>query len=96
MASESHCLSILCEAFGLHRSTINYRKAAAKRINVESHTHIPNVLNRDFCAQRPNQYWCGDVTYIWIGSRWPYLAVVLDLYGRKLVGWGSLTCQTAS
>ncbi|HAW7768128.1 TPA: IS3 family transposase, partial [Escherichia coli] len=35
----------------------------------------------------PNQVWCGDVTYIWTGKRWAYLAVVLDLFARKPVGW---------
>ncbi len=30
---------------------------------------------------------CGDVTYIWMGNRWPYLAVVLDLFSRKVIGW---------
>ena len=33
------------------------------------------------------QVWCGDVTYIWTGKRWAYLAVVLDLFARKPVGW---------
>lgn len=36
---------------------------------------------------KPNQMWCGDVTYIWAGKRWTYLAVVLDLFARKPVGW---------
>ena len=36
---------------------------------------------------RPNKVWCGDVTYIWTGKRWAYLAVVLDLYARKPVGF---------
>lgn len=35
----------------------------------------------------PNQIWCGDVTYILIGNRWAYLAVVMDLFARKPVGW---------
>ncbi len=35
----------------------------------------------------PNQVWCGDVTYIWTGTQWAYLAVVLDLFARKPVGW---------
>lgn len=34
-----------------------------------------------------NQVWCGDVTYIWTGKRWAYLAVVLGLFARKPVGW---------
>lgn len=46
-----------------------------------------NVLNREFNVSAPNQVWCGDITYVWAGSHWLYLAVVLDLYARRLVGW---------
>lgn len=59
----------------------NYKKA------VQEHICIPNVLDRQFEPERPNQVWVGDVTYIWAGNRWSYLAVVLDLYARKVVGW---------
>lgn len=48
---------------------------------------MPNVLNRQFTPDAPNRIWCGDVTYIWSGNRWAYLAVVLDLYARKPIGW---------
>ena len=48
---------------------------------------IPNDLNREFNVSAPNQVWCGDITYIWAGGRWHYLAVVLDLYRRRIVGW---------
>lgn len=48
---------------------------------------IPNRLDRQFDVQEPNKVWCGDITYIWTGRRWHYLAVVLDLYSRRVVGW---------
>lgn len=51
------------------------------------HYMAANILNRDFNVNAPNQVWCGDVTYIWTGRRWAYLAVVMDLYARKPVGW---------
>lgn len=51
------------------------------------HVEIPNLLARQFAVTEPNQVWCGDVTYIWTGKRWAYLAVVLDLFARKPVGW---------
>ena len=51
------------------------------------HIVIPNSLERQFVVTEPNQVWCGDVTYIWTGKRWAYLAVVLDLFARKPVGW---------
>lgn len=46
-----------------------------------------NRLDRQFSVQKPNQVWCGDVTYIWSGRCWLYLAVVMDLYKRRVVGW---------
>ena len=47
----------------------------------------PNVLARAFQAQRPNEKWVADVTYIPTRQGWLFLAVVLDLYSRKVVGW---------
>ena len=47
----------------------------------------PNLLKRKFNVSQPNQMWCGDVTYIWAGDQWLYLAVVMDLYKRKIIGW---------
>ncbi|SBZ80845.1 integrase catalytic subunit [Klebsiella quasipneumoniae] len=52
------------------------------------HVAIPNHLERQFAVTEPNQVWCGDVTYIWTGKRWAYLAVVLDLFARKPVQTG--------
>ena len=51
------------------------------------HLAIPNMLNRKFTLGCPNQIWCGDVTYIWTGKCWSYLAVLLDLCARQVVGW---------
>jgi len=51
------------------------------------HVEVPNVIDRNFKPVKPNELWCGDVTYIWTGSCWAYLAVVMDLYARKPVGW---------
>ncbi|WP_139329132.1 IS3 family transposase [Aeromonas hydrophila] len=48
---------------------------------------IPNHLAREFAAPQPNQVWCGDITYVWAGGRWHYLAAVLDLHTRRVVGW---------
>lgn len=47
----------------------------------------PNLLNRDFRAEKPNQKWVGDITYIPTAEGWLYLASVLDLFSRKVVGW---------
>ena len=47
----------------------------------------PDLLGRDFTAQRPNQRWCGDITYIKAWDGWVYLATVIDLHSRAVVGW---------
>ena len=47
----------------------------------------PNLLNRDFYASNPNEKWVGDITYIHTGEGWLYLATVIDLYSRRIVGW---------
>jgi len=47
----------------------------------------PNVLNREFDVAEPNEAWAGDITYLWTQEGWLYLAVLLDLYSRKVVGW---------
>ena len=48
---------------------------------------VPNLLNRAFQPTTPNQVWCGDITYVRVAGQWVYVAVVLDLYARRVVGW---------
>jgi len=47
----------------------------------------PNLLQRDFAASKPNEAWASDITYIWTTEGWIYLAVILDLFSRQVVGW---------
>ncbi len=47
----------------------------------------PNRLQQDFSATAPNQKWCADITYIATGEGWLYLAIIIDLYSRLIVGW---------
>jgi putative transposase len=47
----------------------------------------PNLLNRDFTASAPNSKWVADITGVWTWEGWLYLAVVLDIYSRLVVGW---------
>ena len=46
-----------------------------------------NLLERDFTADQPNQKWAGDISYIWTREGWLYLAVILDLHSRRVIGW---------
>lgn len=55
----------------------------------------PNVLDRQFEATGPNQKWVADFTYVWTGEGWLYIAVVLDLYSRLIVGWSMQAQMTA-
>jgi putative transposase len=61
------------------------------RIAEEESIIAPNHLARKFTVSKANQVWCGDVTYVWSGKQWLYLAVVLDLYKRRVVGWACST-----
>jgi putative transposase len=47
----------------------------------------PNLLARDFRTDRPDVAWVSDITYLWTRQGWLYLAVILDLYSRRVVGW---------
>ena len=58
-----------------------YKKATVERPD------IPNVLDREFTVSAPNEVWCGDITYVWAQGRWHYLAAVIDLFARRVVGW---------
>jgi transposase InsO family protein len=49
----------------------------------------PNVLERDFTATEPNQAWVTDITFLWTQEGWLYLAVILDLFSRRVVGWAT-------
>ena len=60
------------------------------RATTQSNHRLPvalNTLNRQFMVTRPNRVWAGDITYVWTTEGWLYLAVVLDLYSRLVIGW---------
>jgi putative transposase len=70
-------LGLICKQPGNHA----YKQATVERVD------IPNRLNRQFTVEAPNRVWCGDITFVWAQGRWHYLAVVLDLFTRRIVGW---------
>ena len=55
----------------------------------------PNLLDRQFRAERPNQKWVADFTYIWTAEGWLYVAAVIDLFSRRVVGWSMSASMTA-
>lgn len=52
-----------------------------------AHAPSPNVLNREFTRATPHEAWCGDITFIWTEQGWVYLALLIDLCTRSIVGW---------
>jgi putative transposase len=55
----------------------------------------PNLLDRNFTPSAPNQVWTSDITYLWTNEGWLYLAIVLDLFNREVVGWSLKPRMTA-
>jgi putative transposase len=67
-----------------------HSKRRRRMVTTQSNHNLPvaaNVLNREFTATMPNQKWVTDITYVPTYEGWLYLAVVLDLFSRKVVGW---------
>ena len=92
-------------ACGLHRierlMRVNGLKARPRRRGLprddgERSVIADNVLDRDFQADRPNRKWLADFTYIWTAEGWLYVAAVLDLFSRRIVGWSMKAERDAS
>jgi putative transposase len=67
---------------------VRYKKKYKATTNSEHNKPVyANELEQDFDVQQPNQAWVQDITYIWTSEGWLYLAIVIDLYSRKVVGW---------
>lgn len=56
---------------------------------------VSNVLDRSFDAPAPNRKWIADFTYIWTAEGWLYVATVVDLFSRRVVGWSMSAAMTA-
>lgn len=80
------------------RGIVGRRKRRFRKTTDSNHTNpiAPNLLARNFEPAAPNEVWAGDVTYVATDEGWFYLAVLLDLYSRRVVGWAmSATNDTA-
>ncbi len=71
------------------------RRGLPKDYGSRSPSVAPNLLDRQFAAERPNQRWIADFTYIWTAEGWLYLAAVIDLFSRRVVGWSMQAQMTA-
>jgi transposase InsO family protein len=75
---------LMCEAGVRVRYCRRYRVTTESR---HRHPVFPNRLQRCFHVAAPNRVWASDISYVWTAEGWLYLAVVIDLYARKVVGW---------
>jgi putative transposase len=93
-------------ACGLHRIERLMRMQALRarprrrRLPIDSGARstnavAPNLLDRQFAAQAPNSKWVADFTYVWTAEGWLYVAAVLDLFSRRVVGWSMSAAMTA-
>jgi len=71
------------------------RRGLPKDDGARSLAVAPNLLDRQFAAERPNQKWIADFTYIWTAEGWLYVAAVIDLFSRRVVGWSMKAEMTA-
>jgi putative transposase len=80
-----HRVARLMRQAGIRAKTVKKWRATT-----QSNHRLPvalNTLNRQFTVTQPNRVWAGDITYVWTTEGWLYLAVVLDLYSRLVIGW---------
>mgnify|MGYP001819346886 FL=1 len=82
---------IMCEAGLRSRTKKKFKATTNSRHNFPV---APNLLNQDFTAQAPDSAWVGDITYIPTEQGWLYLAVLLDLFNREVVGWSTSARMT--
>nr|WP_156778844.1 IS3 family transposase [Clostridium formicaceticum] len=73
--------------------SIMKRKFKATTNSKHSYPVAPNLLNQNFTVEKPNQAWVTDIAYIATKEGWLYLAIILDLYDPKVVGWSTMTQQ---
>jgi putative transposase len=78
-----------------------WRAKAARKYKATTNSRhnlpvVPNLLGQNFTADAPNQKWVSDITYIWTDEGWLYLAVVLDLHSRRVIGWAIAERMTAT
>lgn len=69
---------------------VNVKKRRKFKTTTDSKHKLPvapNLLEQDFAVDKPNKVWVSDISYIWTHEGWLYLAIVLDLFSRQIVGW---------
>jgi transposase InsO family protein len=79
----------------MHAERLEGQRKRRFRVTTDSrHSHpiAANALQRNFTASAPDEVWVADITYIWTREGWMYLAAILDLFSRRVVGWSMDSC----
>jgi len=74
----------------MRKSGVKCKQRRCYRVTTQSQHHFAiakNVLNRTFSVNAPNRVWLADITYLWTLEGWLYIAAILDLFSRRVVGW---------
>ena len=90
LIKQGHCVGEHRVARLMRQEGIRAKTVKKWRATTQSNHRLPvalNTLNRQFTVTQPNRVWAGDITYVWTTEGWLYLAVVLDLYSRLVIGW---------
>jgi transposase InsO family protein len=97
LRQQGECISVNRTARIMRAARIRAHSAGLYRPNPGHHAFFANIPNRslDVLADAPNRVWVGDVTYLRLADRWLYLAVVMDKYSRRIVGWAIGRDRTA-
>lgn len=85
-------LSVSLERVRRRMKRLNLKGIQSRKLKYTTNSRhnlpiMPNLLEQDFGVEHANQAWVGDITYIRVKQQWLYLAVILDLYSRKVIGW---------
>jgi len=90
LQDQGHACNRKTVAASMRRQGLRAKAAKTFKVTTDSKHNLPvapNRLNRDFSATEVNQKWVSDITYLWSSEGWVYLATVIDLYSRAVIGW---------
>lgn len=99
LASSGESAALKTIADSMYRQSLTPKAARKFKVTNDSNHSLPvapNLLARNFTASTPNQKWVGDITYLMTSEGWLYLAVIIDLYSRSVVGWSMGEYMTSS
>ena len=85
VASENMVANVMRDAGLVARSKKRFTPSTTD--SKHDHRIAANTLDRNFDVAQPNKVWVGDISYLWVGNTWVYLATVIDLFSRRVIGW---------